>query len=175
MRCLAERKWIIGALFFVPGGSAFADGAIGESREVEIVANIASPQVEVLPAIPSPQQYMHQYQMEYLSNSEKQLYAQMDNYYIAPIPKEHRYERASASPYPDSAPQQLVTRYLDVVESAKPLIQIVQVPDYGLTNVLHYQRRLALTIDQWVFSATARVSLDHSHNMGANLFVRHGF
>ncbi|CAG4894862.1 hypothetical protein [Paraburkholderia saeva] len=175
MTCLCVWEGVIGALILVPGASAFADGPVGESWGVETVANIASPHMEVLSAIPDPQSYIHRYEMEYSSTQDNPFRAQIDQYYLAPIPYDHRYDHTAASSDPDRPSQQRVMNYLDVVHSAGPLIQIVQLPEYGSANVAHPQRRLTLILDQWNFSATARVSLNHSHTMGANLSVRRGF
>jgi hypothetical protein len=175
MTCQGVWQGIIGVLLLVPGASAFADGPVGESRGVETVANIASPYVEVLTGIPDAQSYIHHYEMEYSSNPGNPFRAQIEQYYLAPIPYDHRYDGKNASADSDRPSQQRVTSYLDIAHSTGPLIQLVQLPDYGSANVLHPQRRLTLTLDQWDFSATARVSLNHSHSTGANLSVRRGF
>lgn len=175
MTCLNEGEWIIGAVLFALGGSVYAGGAVDGYPETENVANIDSSQVENISPIPEPQQYTYRYEMKYLSSPIKPFYTKIDDYYITPIPYKHRYQRTTSDLYLDPIPQLRSNNYFSIAQSTEPLIQLVQLPDYSSIYVLHPQRRLSLTVDQWSFSATARVSLTHSHDMGTTFFVRYGF
>jgi hypothetical protein len=55
------------------------------------------------------------------------------------------------------------------------VISLVDLPNTTLVIGAQPQRRLSVTVDQWVFSATARLAILHSHSTGATVTVRRGF
>jgi hypothetical protein len=179
MTCLNEK--IVGACFLVLSGYAFAEGAAMNASDTMTVANIAPTMpMEVVPSLPpETQTYLHQYALEYQSNQPKPFLARMESFYSAPVAQDkyhYQFEKAasessSASPYSAQSP----ASYLHIGPSTAPQISIVQVPDSTLTLGAPPQRRLSLTVDDWVFSATARVAVLHSHDTGATVTVRHGF
>lgn len=172
MTCLNER--MVGAVLFMLSGFAFADGLVIDSPEDITVANIAPLPVEVVPPIPEPQRYLHRYEMEYQSNQGGPFYAQIENFYRAQMTHDFRFGAAKAMPAPEVAPQP-ASNYLHLGPSTAPTLSIVEVPHTTLTLGAQPQRRLSLTVNDWVFSGTARVAVLHSHDTGATLTVRHGF
>jgi hypothetical protein len=175
MTCLNEK--IVGAVFLMLSGYAFAEGPVINAPETMTVANIAPIPMEVVPSLPEPQAYLHQYQLEYQANQQKPFYAQMNGFYSAPVTQEkyhYQFEKAAAEGGPASQDAK-TSSYLHIGPSTAPQISIVQVPDTTLTLGAQPQRRLSLTVDDWVFSATARVAVLHSHDTGATVTVRHGF
>ncbi|CAB3720376.1 hypothetical protein LMG24238_04840 [Paraburkholderia sediminicola] len=173
MTCLNER--IVGAIFLVLNGYAFAGGVATDLPEAMTVANIAPLPETVAPPIPEPQRYLHRYEMEYQSDQGKPFYAQVDNFYSTQAIREFRFGAGSAAtPTPEAAPQQ-TSSYLNLGPSTAPQLSIVQLPNTTLTLGAQPQRRLSLSVNDWVFSGTARVAVLHSHDTGATLSVWHGF
>jgi hypothetical protein len=179
MTCLNEK--IVGAVFLVLSGYAFAEGPAMNAAETMTVATIAPTMpLEVVPSLPpEPQAYLHQYALEYQANHPKPFYAKVESFYSAPVTQSkyhYQFEKAgaessSASPLTEQSP----SSYLHIGPSTAPQLSIVQVPDSTLTLGAQPQRRLSLIVDDWVFSATARVAVLHSHDTGATVTVRHGF
>ena len=172
MTCLNER--IVGAIFFILSGYAFAGGLVTDSPEQTTIANIALPPEAVVPPIPEPQSYLHRYEMEYQSDQGKPFYAQIENFYSTQVTHDFRFGAGNAAPTPEAAPQQ-ASDYLHLGPSTALQLTLVQLADPTLTLGAQPQRRLSLTVDEWVFSGTARVAVLHSHDTGATLSVRHGF
>jgi len=174
MTCLNER--IAGALFLLLSGYAFAEGPVIDTAEVITVANIAPVPMELVPPIPAPQAYLHHYVMESQSYQGKPFYAEIENFYSAPAPIMHdfRIDAGKVTSKPEATPQQ-ASSFLNTGPSTAPQISIVQLPNTTLTLGAQPQRRLSLTVNDWVFSGTARVAVLHSHDTGATLSVRHGF
>ncbi|NML30428.1 hypothetical protein [Paraburkholderia antibiotica] len=187
MTCPNER--IVAAIFFVLSGSAVAGGLAGDAPAPMIVANIVALPVEVVPPIPEPQRYFQQqrYAMEYQSIQDKPFYAQIENFYSADVTHDVRLggAKALASSGPQFAPVfESEAAVGDAQHTVNPLrlsaatglqLSIVQMNGSTLSIGSSPQRRLSLTIDDWVFSGTARVAILHSHDTGATLIVRHGF
>ncbi|WP_322029171.1 hypothetical protein [Paraburkholderia sp. J76] len=178
MTCL--NKKIVGAAFFMLSGYAYAQSTGLNVAETMTVANIPSMPIEVVPALPpEPQAYLHQYEMEYQANRPKPFYAELEGFYSATVAQDkYHYDfvkSASGSRYGVQDAAQQSTDYLRMGPSTAPLISILQVPDSTLNIGAQPQRRLSLTVDQWVFSATARVAILHSHSTGATVTVRRGF
>ncbi|MFM0212939.1 hypothetical protein PQQ96_36715 [Paraburkholderia sediminicola] len=172
MTRLSER--IVGAIVLMLSGYAFADGLVIDSPEEMTIANIAPLPEKVVPPIPDPQRYFHPYEMEYQSDQEKPFYAQVENFYSTQVTHEVRFGAGNTTPTPEAASQQ-APNYLDLGPSTAPLLSIVQLPNETLTLGAQPQRKLSLTVNEWVFSGTARVAVLHSHDTGATLSVRHGF
>jgi hypothetical protein len=172
MTCLNER--IVGVILSMLSGYAFADGPVIDSSEGMTVASIAPLPVEVVAAIPDPQRYLQRYEMEFQSNQEKPFYAQIDYFYSAQVAPDFRFDAGKTTPTPKPAAQQ-ASDFLRQGPSTAPQISIVQLPNTVFTIGAQPQRRLSLTVESWVFSATARVAILHSHDTGATLSVRHGF
>jgi hypothetical protein len=170
--CLNER--IVGAIFFMLSGYAFAEGLVIESPGTMVVASIAPLPVELVPPIPEPQRYLHSYEMETQPNQRKSSYAQMADFYSAQVTQDFRFGAGNAAPTPEPVLQQ-ASNFLRPGPSTTPQISIVQLPNTVLTLGAQPQRRLSLTVDDWVFSATARLAVLHSHDTGATVSVRHGF
>ncbi|WP_028203788.1 hypothetical protein [Paraburkholderia nodosa] len=179
MTCLNEK--IVGAAFFMLSGYAFAQSTGVNIPETMTVANIPSMPMEVVPALPpEPQAYLHRYEMEYQANQSKPFYAQVESFYSAPATQEqYHYDFVKSVPGSRYGTQQQAARttaeYLQMGPSTAPQISILQVPDSTLNIGAQPQRRLSLTVDEWVFSATARVAILHSHSTGATVTVRRGF
>lgn len=178
MTCLNEK--IVGAAFFMLSGYAFAQSTGLNAPETMTVANIPSMPMEVIPALPpEPQAYLHRYELEYQANQPKPFYAQVENFYSAPVAQDkYHYDFVKSTPASRYGEQQAARRdsdYLQMGPSTAPQISILQVPDGTLNIGAQPQRRLSLTVDEWVFSATARVAILHSHSTGATVTVRRGF
>jgi hypothetical protein len=172
MTCLNER--IVGAVLLTLSGHAFADGLLIDSSEVMMVANIAPLPVGLGSPIPEPQRYLHRYEMEIQSNQGTPFDTQIKNFYSVEMSHDFRFDAGKAAPMPELAPQQ-ASYFSGSGQSAGPRLSIVQLPNTVLTLGAQPQRRLSLTVNDWVFSATARVAILHSHDTGATLSVRHGF
>jgi hypothetical protein len=174
MTCLKER--VAGAMFLLLSGYAFADGAIADSSETMTVANIAPMPADSLPPIPEPERYLSPYAMEYRSIPEAPFNAGLTDFYSAQVPDRFRFDTGQAGLAPKSAPKQLSPAFLNTGgPSTSPQISIVQLPDPAFEIGAQPQRKLSLIVNDWGFSATARVALLHSHQTGLTLSVRHGF
>ncbi|SAL01814.1 hypothetical protein AWB81_06113 [Caballeronia arationis] len=171
MTCLSER--IVGAIFCMLSGYSFAESLVIDSPETMMVANIAPPP-ELIPPIPEPQRYLHSYEMEYRSNQGKSSYAQMADFYSAQVTHDFQFGAGNTTPTPEPVLQQ-ASNFLRPGPSTAPQISIVQLPNTVLTLRAQPQRRLSLTVDDWVFSATARLAILRAHDTGATVSVRHGF
>ena len=174
MTCLSER--IVGAIFFMLSGYAFADGLVIDSSEAMTVANIAPLPETVVPPIPEPQRYLQRYEMEYQSDQGKPFYAQIENFYSTQATREFRLGAGNTTPTPtpEAVPQH-ASNYLNLGPSTAPQLSRVHLPNATLTLGAQPQRRLSLIVNDWVFSGTARVAVLHSHDTGATLSVWHGF
>lgn len=177
MTCLNEK--IVGAAFFMLSGYALAQSTGLNAPETMTVANIPSMPMEVVPALPpEPQAYLRRYEMEYQANQPKPFYAQVESFYSAPVAQDkYHYDFVKSAPGSRYGEQQAArsSEYLQMGASTAPQISILQVPDSTLNIGAQPQRRLSLTVDEWVFSATARVAILHSHSTGATVTVRRGF
>ncbi|WP_233806611.1 hypothetical protein [Paraburkholderia sp. HP33-1] len=186
MTCQNER--IVGALFVVLSGYAFAGGPTGDVPEGMMVANIVASPVEVVPPIPEPRHYLEQqrYAMQYQGDQGKPFYAQIENFYSVDVTRDARLgtPKALASSGPKFAPvserdaqaaAQDASNPLHLGPSTAPQLSIVQMNGSVLSIGQSPQRRLSLTVNDWVFSGTARVAILHSHDTGATLIVKHGF
>ncbi|MFL9882112.1 hypothetical protein PQR66_03705 [Paraburkholderia agricolaris] len=172
MSCLSER--IAGAIIFLLSGYAFAGDLAIDSPEEMTVASIAPLPVKTLPSIPEPQRYAFEYQ----SDQGNPFYAPVENFYSTPITHDVRFGGATPAPMPGAASQQAPSQasdYLSLGPSTAPQLSIVDVQNTTLTLGAQPQRKLSLTVNDWAFSATARVAVLHSHSTGATLSVRHGF
>ncbi|WP_322092202.1 hypothetical protein [Paraburkholderia bannensis] len=179
MTCLNER--MVGAALLVLSGSAFAGGAATDLPEAMTVANIAPPlPVEVGTPVPETQAYLFHYEMEYQASQPKAFFAQMDQFYSAQLGHTYTFVKKAApgsgtGTNTDAAAATPAAQFLDTGASTAPQISIVQLPTSNTALGAAPQRRLSLTVDDWVFSGTARVAVLHSHDSGATLTVRHGF
>ncbi|SDE28902.1 hypothetical protein [Paraburkholderia lycopersici] len=177
MACL--NKEIVGAVFLTLSGYAFAQSTVANDSETMTLANIAPMPMEVVPSLPEPQAYLHRYELEYQPDQQRPLFAQLENFYSAPVARDqYRYDFVKSAPGGSAGTRQAAqpgSGYLRMGPSTAPQISLLQVPDSTLTIGAQPQRRLSLTVDQWVFSATARVALLHSHSTGATITVRRGF
>ena len=174
MTCLNER--IAGALCLLLSGYVFAEGPVIDMPQEMTVANISPLPLELVPPIPEPQAYLHHYVMEFQSYQGKPFYAEIENFYSAPAPITHdfRIDAGKVTSKGETTPQQ-ASGFLNMGPSTAPQIPIVQLPNTTLTLGAQPQRRLSLTVNDWVFSGTAHVAVLHSHDTGATLSVRHGF
>ncbi|MGF6963639.1 hypothetical protein OKW43_000644 [Paraburkholderia sp. WC7.3g] len=186
MACQNER--VVGAICIVMSGYAFAGGPTGDAPERMMVANIVASPVEVVPPIPEPRHYFEQrrYAMEYQGDQGKPFYPQMQNFYSVDVTRDVQLAtaKALASSGPEFAPvsesgaraaAQDATNPLHLGPSTGPQVSIVQMNGSVLSIGASPQRRLSLTINDWVFSGTARVAILHSHDTGATLIVKHRF
>lgn len=183
MTCLNER--IVGALCVLMLGNtlsdyAHADGPTADLPETITVANIATVPMEVGSALPEPTAYLHRYEMQYQASQANQadpFFAQMENFYSAPLGKNERTftGKPNGNSSKRDAAQASTANALHIGPSTAPQISIVQMPNQTLTLGAQPQRRLSLTVDDWVFSATARLAVLKSHDTGATLTVRKGF
>ena len=172
MTCLSER--IVGVIVCLASGYAFADGFTVDSPEVMTVANIAPLPVELVPPIPQPQRYLYRYVMESQPNQGNPFHAQIEDFYSAPVTHDFRFGAGKATLTPEQMPHQ-ASNSLNPGASSAPQLSIVQLQNTTLTTAAQPERRLSLTVNNWVYSATARVAVLHSHNTGATLSVRHRF
>ncbi|MGF6259487.1 hypothetical protein QFZ96_007101 [Paraburkholderia youngii] len=183
MTCQSER--IVGVVLVLMSGYAFAGGPFGDVPQAMMVANIVASPVEVVPPIPEPRRYFEQqrYAMEYQGDRGKPFYAQMENYYSVDLARDTQLGTAKAlvSSGPEFAPvsepganaaAQSASNALRMGPSTAPQISIVQMNSSVLSIGQSPQRRLSLTVDNWVFSGTARVAILHSHDTGATLIVK---
>lgn len=174
MTCLNER--IVGATCFMLSGFAFAGSLPTDAPEEMKVSNIAPMPMEVLAPIPEPRRYVQRFVMQYQPDQRAANDAQVPSFYSVNVEHDFRYRAADASdasPAPPSSTQQ-VDSYLRL-QSATSQLSLVDIPNATLTLKAQPQRRLSLTVDQWVFSATARIAIFHSHSTGATVSVRRGF
>jgi hypothetical protein len=173
MTCLNQR--IASAMFLLLSGYALAQGSAADPTEAMTVANVAPMSADLVAPIPEPQRYLHSYEMEYRSVRGEPAYAGVAGFYSADILEHFRFEPGQAALTPGSTHQQQASRFLDTGPSTAPQLSIVQLPDPTFTIGAQPQRRLSLTVNTWVFSATARVALLHSHQTGATITVKHKF
>lgn len=175
MTCLNER--MVGAVLLMLGGSAFAGSPAADAPEAMTVANIAPLPVEVVAPAPEPQAYLFHYEMEQQASLPKRFFAQMDQFYSAQLGHTYIFVKKPAPGTSANAAASTISsaQFLDTGPSTSPQISIVQLPTSNTVLGAAPQRRLSLTVDDWVFSGTARVAVLHSHDSGATLTVRHGF
>ncbi|HKT97789.1 MAG TPA: hypothetical protein VJS30_14835 [Paraburkholderia sp.] len=172
MACLNER--IVGAVCLLLSGYAFADGPIADAPEEMMVASIAPVPVEVVPPIPGPQSYLHRYEFQYQAEQHAPFDTQLRDFYSVQITQDYRFGAGKKDSAPGVAQQQ-PSNPLHLGGPPPPALAITQLPDTTLSIGAQPRRRLSLTVDDWVFSATARVAILHSHSTGATLSVRRGF
>jgi hypothetical protein len=172
MTCLNER--IVGATLLMLSGFAFADDLVIDSPVEMTVTNIAPLPLEVVRSIPDPQRYLQRYEMEYQSNQAGPFYTQIENFYSAPLTHDIHFGAGEVTPALRLA-RQPTSNYLNLGGSTAPQLSLVDLPNTTLVLGAQPQRRLSLTVDRWVFSATARVAILHSHSTGATVSVRRGF
>ncbi|WP_213308540.1 hypothetical protein [Paraburkholderia sacchari] len=175
MTCLNER--IAGAVCLLLSGYAFADGTFASPPEEMTVASIAPLPMEVMSSIPGPQTWLHRYEFQYQAAQRAPFDAQLPDFYSVKIDHDFRLGGESASPAPGVAQpqQQRPSAYLQMGRSTAPALTLTEIPNATLTIGAQPQRRLSLTVNDWVFSGTARVAILHSRSTGATLTVRHGF
>jgi hypothetical protein len=172
MTCLNER--VVGAVFFMLSGAAFAGEFVVDSPVEMTLANIAPPPAEFIAPIPEAQHYLHTFEMESSPKRGDPFYTQLENFYSVDVPHQFRLGTTPNSPE-SGVTAQPASSYLHMGPSTAPQLAIVQLPNAALTLGAEPQRRLSLTINDWVFSGTARIAVFHSHTTGATLLVRHGF
>ncbi|MFT4067001.1 hypothetical protein [Paraburkholderia sp.] len=184
MTCPNER--IVGAVFFMLSGYAFAGGLATDLPETMVVANIVPMPIDVVPPIPEPQRYFQQqrFAMEYQANHGKPFYAQVESFYSADLTRDFRFDgtKTAGSLEADGvaglatvAGARPAGNPLQFSAAAGPQLSIVQMNGSTLSIGASPQRRLSLIVDDWVFTGTARVAIFHSHDTGATLIVKHGF
>jgi hypothetical protein len=172
MKCLNER--IVGVVFFVLSGHALAGGLFVNALEDMTVASIELMPLEVTPHIPEALGYLQRYEMEFQATQGSSFYGQIGVFYSAQVIHEFRFGTGKAIQMAEPAlPQASILLHPE--QSTAPQISLIEVPDPTFTVRAQPQRRLSLTVDNWVFSGTARVAALGSRNTGATLTVRHGF
>ncbi|REE18374.1 hypothetical protein B0G71_1386 [Paraburkholderia sp. BL27I4N3] len=164
---------IVGTILFMLSGFSFAGGLVVDSHEEMTVENIAPLQLELAPPIPGPQRYLQRYEMEYQSSQGGPFYPQSENFYSAQVTHDFRFGAGRTTTAPEVAPP--ASDSFHIGSSTARHLSIVDLPNATLAIGSQPQRRLSLTVDDWDFSATARVAVLHSHSTGATLSVRHGF
>lgn len=186
MTCQNER--MVGAVLVLMSSYAFAGGPLGDAPQAMMVANVVASPVEVVPPIPEPRHYFEQqrYAMEYQGNQEKPFFTPIENFYSVDVTRDVHLGTAKAlassgaqfAPPSDPAARSVAQDALNPLHlgpSTAPQLSIVQMNGSALSIGQSPQRRLSLTVDDWVFSGTARVAILHSHDTGATLIVKHGF
>ncbi|WP_028219831.1 hypothetical protein [Paraburkholderia oxyphila] len=171
MACLNER--IVGAVCLLLSGYALADGPVADAPEEMTVASIAPMPVEIVAPIPGPQSYLQRYDFQYQAQQHAPFDTQLTNFYSAQVSHDFRFGAGKAST-PGPAPQQ-TSSDLHLGGPPVPALTITQLPDTTVLVGAQPQRRLSLTVNDWVFSATGRVAILHSHSTGATLSVQRGF
>ncbi|MDR3098790.1 MAG: hypothetical protein LBV73_17170 [Paraburkholderia sp.] len=140
------------------------------------VASIAPLPVEIVAPIPGPQSYLHRYEFQYQAEQRAPFDALLQDFYSVPITHDFRPGEENAAPAPGLAQQQQQpSGHLHLGASTAPALTLREFPNATLTIGAQPQRRLSLTVDDWVFSATARVAILHSRSTGATVTVRRGF
>jgi hypothetical protein len=172
MKRLNERT--VSAIFLALSGYAFAGDVVIESHEEMTVANVAPLVVEPLSSIPEPQQFLRD-QIEFRTSEEKSYYVQSEVFYSAQITHGLHIGAGKSRSMPEPTEPRQVTPFLHSGPSTAPQISILQPSNTTLALGTQPQRRLSLTVDDWVFSATARVAILHSHSTGMTFSVRHGY
>ncbi len=165
---------IVGVVFFALSGYAFADGLVISSPIEMTVANIEPIPMELVPPIPEPLRYWHRNEMEFQASQGAPFYGQIEGFYSAQVMHEFQIGTGKGIPMPEPAPAQ-VSNFLHPGQSTAPILSIVELPNPTLTLRAQPQRKLSLTVDDWVFSGTARVAALGAHSTSATLSVRHGF
>ncbi|MFX1767141.1 hypothetical protein PWP93_32090 [Paraburkholderia sp. A1RI-2L] len=173
MTCLNER--IVGAVCLLLSGYALADGTLAGPPEEMTVASIAPLPMEVMTSIPAPQTWLHRYEFQYQAEQRAPFDAQLPDFYSVKIDHDFRLGGESASLAPGAAQPQQSSAYLQMGRSTAPALALTEVPNATLSIGAQPQRRLSLTVNDWVFSGTARLAILHSRSTGATLTVRHGF
>lgn len=173
MSCLNER--VVGAIcLLLLGEVAFADGLVIDSPGEMIVTNIGPLPMEVVPSVPEAERYLQRYEMEYRASQAAPFYRQIENFYSVQVTGDLQFGTAKSAPALQFSPQP-TSGYLRLGSSTTPVISLVDLPNTTLVIGAQPQRRLSVTVDQWVFSATARLAILHSHSTGATVTVRRGF
>src|SRR6516225_9177834 len=128
MTCLNEK--IVGAAFLMLSAYAYAQSTVVNAPETMTLANIAPMPMEVVPSLPEAQTYLHRYVLEYQQNQEKPFYAQLENFYSAPVVQDkYHYEFVKSAPGSSyGAGQQAApsSGYLHMGPSTAPQISILQ-------------------------------------------------
>ncbi|MBN3756515.1 hypothetical protein G3N95_26510 [Paraburkholderia sp. Tr-20389] len=172
MKRLDEK--VVGAIFLALSGYSFASDLVTESYEEMTVANVAPLVVESLPSIPEPQQFLRD-QIEFRTSEEKSFYVQSEIFYSAQITHGIHIGADKNISMSESTASRQAAPFLHSGPSTAPQFSILQPANTTLALGTQPQRRLSLTVDDWVFSATARVAILHSHNTGMTFSVRHGY
>lgn len=173
MACLNER--IVGAVCLLLSGYALADGPFAGPPEEMTIASIAPLPMEVISSIPGPQTWLHRYEFQYQAEQRAPFDTQLPEFYSAKIDHDFRLGSETANPAPGVAQSQQSSAYLHMGQSRAPALALTEIPNTTLSIGAQPQRRLSLTVNDWVFSGTARVAILHSRSTGATLTVRHGF
>lgn len=171
MACLSER--IAGAIFSLPGGFALAGGPAADPPRAMTIVSIVPMPMNMAPSIPEPQGYGNHYVMEYQPAQAHQSFASVENFYGVPLKQGLRFGIGAALTF--GARHSQTSSYLQMGASTASRFSLVQLSNATLTLGAQPQRRLSLTVDDWVFSAAAHIAILHSHDTGATLSVRHGF
>jgi hypothetical protein len=178
-----EPSLIAGAVCLALSGMAWAGGVADVPYSNLLIASIApNTPIEVVPPIPEPSQYIFHYAMEYSSYREAAAAFNPSGFYAAPV--------TANEPFRPKATLDLQGYQQGLKLQAQPLaaghdlgkmtpttalIDRFQLTDDASSDPDHPHRRLAVMINDWRVSASARLPFSHPHDAGASVNVQHKF
>ncbi|MCG5079056.1 hypothetical protein [Paraburkholderia tagetis] len=144
------------------------------------IASIAPLPVEVVPPIPGPQSYLHRYEFQYQAGQRTPFDVQLPDFYSVQLAHDFRFGDfrfggGDAGPASGTVQRRQTSTWSQMGASTAPTLALREFPNATLIIGAQPQRRLSLSVDDWVFSATARLAILHSHSTGATVTVRRGF
>ncbi len=179
-----EPRLLAGAVCFAVSGIALAGGADGAYSNLLIAAIPPMAPIEVVPPIPEPSQYIFHYTMQYSSFRDAEAAFNPSDFYSAPVAASEPFKRQAGSsyagyqqPFKTEAQAALsASRGLGKVAPTISLLDRFQLTDDTAPEAEHPHRRLAMLINDWRVSASARLPvLSHSHDVGASVNLQHKF
>ncbi|RQH02079.1 hypothetical protein [Paraburkholderia dinghuensis] len=183
-----EPRLLAGAVCFAVSGIASAGGVDGAYSNLLIAAIAPIAPIEVVPPIPEPSQYIFRYAMQFESYRDATAAFNPSDFYSAPVAASEPFKRqaAASSSYAGyQHPLKIQTQSQSALSESYGLVKVTptlslldrfQLTDDTAPEAEHPHRRLAVLIDDWRVSASARVPLlSHSHDVGASVNVQHKF
>lgn len=173
-----ESRWATGAICLALSGNGLAEGAADGASAGVLLASIAPLPMEIVSPIPEPGQYVFHYALQYSSYQEATAGLSPSDFYGASL---GTVERAAVPPPSGSLHLQQQPQVSSTgggfgsVASAASLLSLLQLSDEGTGAAAHATRRLALMVNDWRVSASAHLSVTHSHDTGATVSVQHKF
>jgi hypothetical protein len=175
-----EPRWITGALCLALSGNVLAEGVADGASASLLLASIAPLPMEVVSSIPEPGQYVFHYALQYSSYQEATAGLSPSDFYGMPpgtagqavVPTPSGSLHLQQQPPAQAAG---AGGGFGAVASAASLLSLLQLSDEGTGSAAHTTRRLAMMVSDWRVSASAHLSVTHSHDTGATVSVQHKF